>query len=37
MTMTMDEFREREFDRIANIVRSSVDMKRIYDIIHGEV
>ncbi|MBR0464068.1 MAG: cobyric acid synthase [Clostridia bacterium] len=37
VTMTMDEFREREFDRIANIVRSSVDMKRIYDIIHGEV
>ena len=33
----MDEFREREFDRIADIVRASVDMDMIYKIIRGEV
>ena len=31
--MTLDEFREREFDRIANIVRASLDMEKIYKII----
>ena len=31
--MTLDEFREREFDRIADIVRASVDMDKIYQII----
>ena len=31
--MTLDEFREREFDRIANIVRASLDMEKIYRII----
>ena len=36
-TLTMDEFREREFDRIADIVRASVDMDAIYKIIRGEV
>ena len=36
-TLTMDEFREREFDRIADIVRASVDMDTIYKIIRGEV
>ena len=35
--LTMDEFREREFDRIADIVRASVDMDAIYKIIRGEV
>ena len=30
-------FREREFDRIADIVRASVDMDAIYRIIRGEV
>ena len=34
--LTMDEFREREFDRIADIVRASVDMERIYRIARGE-
>ncbi|HIU45642.1 MAG TPA: cobyric acid synthase [Candidatus Fimadaptatus faecigallinarum] len=35
-TLTMDEYREREFDRIAAIVRASVDMERIYRIARGE-
>jgi adenosylcobyric acid synthase len=35
--LTMDEFREREFDRIADIVRASVDMERVYKIVRGEV
>lgn len=34
--VSMDEFREREFDRIADIVRSSVDMDAIYRIIRGD-
>ncbi|MDO5299964.1 MAG: cobyric acid synthase [Clostridia bacterium] len=34
--MTMEEFREREFDRVADIVRASVDMPRIYAILRGE-
>ena len=34
--LTMDEYREREFDRIAAIVRASVDMERIYRIARGE-
>ncbi len=33
--LTMDEYREREFDRIAAIVRASVDMERIYRIARG--
>ncbi|MBQ3761411.1 MAG: cobyric acid synthase [Clostridia bacterium] len=35
--LTMDEFREREFDRIADIVRASLDMDAIYRIIRGEM
>mgnify|MGYP000001771511 CR=1 FL=1 len=35
--MTLDEYREREFDRIADIVRASVDMDAIYRIVRGEV
>ena len=35
--MTLDEYREREFDRIADIVRASVDMDAIYHIVRGEV
>lgn len=35
--MTLDEYREREFDRIADIVRASVDMGAIYRIVRGEV
>ena len=34
--VSFEEFREKEFDRIASIVRSSVDMNAIYRIIHGE-
>ena len=34
---TLDEYREREFDRIADIVRASVDMDAIYRIVRGEV
>lgn len=34
--MSMDEYREREFDRIADIVRASVDIERIYRIARGE-
>ena len=34
--VSFEEFREREFDRIAAIVRSSVDMDAIYRIIRGE-
>lgn len=35
--LTMMEFREREFDRIAAIVRSSLDMDAVYRIVRGEV
>ena len=34
--VSMEEFREREFDRIAAIVRGSVDMDEVYRIIRGE-
>ena len=34
--LTMEEFREREFDRIAETVRASVDMDAIYRILRGE-
>ena len=33
---TMEQFREKEFDRIADIVRASIDMDAIYQIIRGE-
>lgn len=35
--VSFEEFREREFDRIADIVRASVDMDAIYRIAKGEV
>lgn len=35
--VSFEDFREREFDRIADIVRASVDMDVIYQIIRGEV
>ena len=35
--VSFEAFREREFDRIADIVRASVDMDAIYRIIRGEV
>nr|MBR4279641.1 cobyric acid synthase [Clostridia bacterium] len=35
--VSFEEFREREFDRIADIVRASVDMDMIYRIVRGEV
>ena len=34
--VSMEEFREKEFDRIAAIVRESVNMEAVYRIIHGE-
>ena len=34
--LTMDEFREREFDRIAQTVRASLDMEKIYQIIRDK-
>ncbi|SHK55034.1 cobyric acid synthase [Tepidibacter formicigenes] len=30
------EFKEREYDKLANIVRSSLDMNKIYEILEGE-
>ncbi len=35
--VSFEQFREREFDRIADIVRASVDMDAIYRIVRGEV
>jgi len=35
--VSFEDFREREFDRIADIVRASVDMDAIYRIVRGEV
>jgi len=35
--VSFEQFREREFDRIAAIVRASVDMDAVYRIIRGEV
>ena len=35
--MSLAAFREREFDRVADIVRASVDMDAIYRIMRGEV
>ena len=34
--VNLEAFREREFDRIASIVRASVDMDAIYRILRGE-
>ena len=34
---TMAQFREKEFDRLADIVRASVDMEQVYKIVRGEV
>lgn len=34
--MTMAEFREREFDRLAAIVRQNLDMDSVYRILRGE-
>ena len=34
--LTMEKFREREFDRLAETVRASVDMDAIYRILRGE-
>ncbi len=33
---TLEEFREKEFDRIADIVRASLDMDAVYRIIRGK-
>ena len=34
--LTMAEFRDREFDRLATIVRQNLDMEAVYSIIRGE-
>lgn len=34
--MTIQEFRDREFDRLASIVRQNLDMDAVYKIIRGE-
>ena len=34
--VSFEAFREKEFDRIASIVRSSVDMEAVYRILRGE-
>ena len=34
--VSMAQLREREFDRIASIVRASVDVDAIYRILRGE-
>ena len=34
--LTMDQFREMEFDRLAQTVRQSLDMKLLYQILKGE-
>jgi len=34
--MTIQEFRSREFDRLASIVRQNIDMDAVYKIIRGE-
>ena len=34
--MTMAEYREREFDRLAGVVRQNLDMDAIYAILRGE-
>ena len=34
--MTMAEYREREFDRLAGIVRQNLDMDAVYAILRGE-
>ena len=34
--MTIQEFRSREFDRLASIVRQNIDMDAVYRIIRGE-
>jgi adenosylcobyric acid synthase len=36
MPLTMEEFRERELDRLASVVRASLDMDLIYKILRGE-
>lgn len=35
-SLTMDEFREKELDRLASVVRTSLDMEKIYEILRGE-
>lgn len=36
-TMTFAAYKEREYDRLADIVRHSLDMDRVYRIMRGEV
>ena len=34
--LTMQQFRDREFDRLATIVRQNIDMDSVYSIVRGE-
>lgn len=34
--LTMQQFRDREFDRLASIVRQNIDMDSVYRIVRGE-
>ena len=34
--MTVQQFRDREFDRLASIVRQNIDMASVYKIVRGE-
>ena len=34
--LTMAELRDREFDRLAAVVRANLDMDAVYRIVHGE-
>ena len=34
--LTMRDFREREFDRLAALVRQNLDMNSVYKILRGE-
>ncbi len=34
--LTIQQFRDREFDRLATIVRQNIDMDSVYKIVRGE-
>ena len=34
--LTIQQFRDREFDRLATIVRQNLDMESVYRIVRGE-
>ena len=34
--LTIQQFRDREFDRLVTIVRQNIDMESVYKIVRGE-